>query len=256
VDDRKLELHEMNPTGRFSDRAADYVNYRPGYPAGAFDAMLAGLGGAATLTAADVGAGTGISARALADRVGQVIALEPNEAMRGAAAPHPRVRWSDGSAEATGLADGSVSLVLCAQAFHWFRPDEALAEFHRILRLGGRLALMWNARDHADELTGAYAAAIRAVGGEHPAEARDFDPAVISRTGLFPPARLVVLPNAQALDRRGLAGRALSASYVPREGAARDDLVARLDALHERHRDAAGLVHLRYETRLYMAGRA
>ena len=41
-----LPLHAMNPTGRFSDRAEDYVKYRPGYPAAAIDAILDGLGGA------------------------------------------------------------------------------------------------------------------------------------------------------------------------------------------------------------------
>jgi SAM-dependent methyltransferase len=253
MSEREPELHEMNPTGRFSDRAGDYVKYRPGYPPAAFDAMLAGLGEPAALAAADVGAGTGISARALADRVGQVVAVEPNAAMRGAATAHPRVRWVAGTAEATGLEPACIALVLCAQAFHWFRPGEALAEFRRILRPAGRLALMWNVRDDADPLTHGYTEVIRAVGGAHPAELRGFDPAVIAASGRFAPARLVSIPSAQPLDRAGLAGRALSASYVPRDGPARDELVARLEALHDRHRDAAGLVHLRYETSLYLA---
>jgi SAM-dependent methyltransferase len=247
------ELYDMDPTGRFSDRAADYVKYRPGYPPAAFDVMLAGWPDPSTITAADIGAGTGISARSLADRVAGVIALEPNAAMRAAAAPHPRVRWADGSAEETGLADAAVDLVLCAQAFHWFRPAESLAEFHRILRPGGRLALMWNARNRSDTLTFGYTEAIRAVSGEHPAEVRDFDPFIIAESGRFSPALRTILPNVQALDRDGLAGRALSASYVPREGPRRAELVARLDALFARHRDAAGLVHLRYETRLYLS---
>ena len=34
-------LHAMNPLERFSDRAADYVKYRPDYPEAAFDAILA-----------------------------------------------------------------------------------------------------------------------------------------------------------------------------------------------------------------------
>ena len=54
-------LHELNPIGRFSDRAIDYVKYRPGYPAEALDAILEGLRPPTQLVAADVGAGTGIS---------------------------------------------------------------------------------------------------------------------------------------------------------------------------------------------------
>ena len=37
-------LYEMNPTGRFTDRAQAYRRHRPSYPAGAVDAMVAGLG--------------------------------------------------------------------------------------------------------------------------------------------------------------------------------------------------------------------
>ena len=253
MSEREPELHERNPTGRFSDRAADYVKYRPDYPPAAFEAMLAGLGEPAVLRAADVGAGTGISARALAGRIASVLAVEPNAAMRAAAEQHPRVRWVSGTAEATGLAGASVELVLCAQAFHWFRPAEALAEFRRVLRPAGRLALMWNIRNDADELTHGYGDVLRAAGDAGVPEVLDFDPAVITPGGAFAPARVVKVPHTQLLTRVGLAGRALSASYVPREGPGRDAIVARLEALHDRHRDAAGLVTLRYETWLYLA---
>ncbi|MCB9846545.1 MAG: class I SAM-dependent methyltransferase [Phycisphaeraceae bacterium] len=245
-----------NPTTRFSDRAADYVRYRPGYPPEAVDAILDGLGEASSLIAADVGAGTGISARALAARGVRVIAVEPNQAMReaGTSAPGATIQWRDGRAEATGLAAGSVGLVLVAQAFHWFDQPAAIREFHRILRPGGRLVLMWNARDRRDPLTREYCAAIEAIDGEDPAEKRGLDETVIWREGLFEPPSMRACANFHELDGAGLIGRAMSASYSPKRGERHDELVRRLRDVFARH-ERGGVVRMVYETRVYAAGR-
>jgi SAM-dependent methyltransferase len=183
------------------------------------------------------------------------MAVEPNAAMRAAAEPHPRVIWHDGSAEASGLAPGSVDLVLCAQAFHWFRQHEAVKEFHGILRPGGRLALMWNNRDGRDPFTRDYIAAIRAVNGDSPIERREFDPSVIHRHGWFTEATLATFENQQPLSLEALIGRATSASYVPRGGRLFEVLSESLAALLERHRDAGGQVRMKYVTTVYLAGR-
>jgi SAM-dependent methyltransferase len=252
-DSDSLDLPSMNPTGRFSNRADDYVRYRPDYPASAIDTVLDGLGDPTSLVAADVGAGTGISARQLADRGVRVIAIEPNAEMRSAAVPHPRVEWRDGTAEATGLPSESVGLVACAQAFHWFRPREAIAEFRRVLRPGGRLALIWNVRDDRDAMTRGYIEAIHAVAGPHPAERRELPAGVVDSAGSFTPPRLLTFEHAQRLDPAGLIGRAASASYVPKESGVLAQLERRLTQLHARHRGPDGLVRLRYLTDVYLA---
>jgi len=249
------DFSELNPTTRFSDRVADYVRYRPSYPVAAIDAILSGLGDPFSLTAADVGAGTGISARLLAGRGVHVLAVEPNVDMQQGAEPHARVKWQTGTAEATGLAANCVDLVLCAQAFHWFRQPEALAEFQRILKPGGRLALMWNQRDSRDPFTAGYRQAIVDAEGESPLESREYDPGVMDRDGLFTPAKLIEMPNEQSVDLDGLLGRATSASYVPKTGERFEKLRDALTRLHREYADADGDVALRYVTQVYLATR-
>jgi len=246
-----MPLPDLDPTRRFSDRTDDYVRFRPDYPAEAIDSVLETCPDPVRWAVADIGAGTGISARLLGDRGVHVFAVEPNAEMRSAAESHPNVEWIAGTGEDTGLRQGSVDLVLCAQAFHWLRQAEAIVEFHRILRPGGRLAIVWNRRDREDPLTRGYIEAIHEVNGEHPAERRDFDPDVVRGDGRFGPPRLRSFPHVQSLDRSGLVGRARSASYVPKEGPGWERLVRLLDDLYETYKDAKGRVILRYRTEVW-----
>ncbi len=237
---------------RFTNRADDYARFRPAYPSAAIDAVLAGLAPPERLAAADVGAGTGISARLLAERGVAVTAIEPNAAMRAAGAPHPRVAWRDGTAEATGLADRAVDLVLCAQAFHWFAVEPTLREFQRILKPNGRLALVWNRRSTDDPFAMGYRAALEAIDGEAPAERSNFDPAKVTASGRFGGHRLVLADNATPLTFEQLRGRALSTSTVPREGPRLDRLLGLLRELHARHADAHGVATMRYRTQVHL----
>ena len=246
---------ELDTVGRFSDRAADYVRYRPTYPAEAIDAILEGLGPPERLVAADVGAGTGISARLLGERGVRVIAVEPGEGMRRAAEPHPNVAWVAGRAEATGLCPQAVDLVLCAQSFHWFRTADTLPEFARILKERGRLAIAWNRRSRRDPFTSDYRQAIVDVGGEIADETRAFDPAVIGDSGLFSSPERRSFPNFQRLDLDGLIGRARSASYVPKSGPAGERLLNLLRSLHRRYDEGSGFVTLVYETEVFCSKR-
>jgi SAM-dependent methyltransferase len=59
------------------------------------------------------------------------------------------VRTAVAGAEQIPVASRSVDVVVCAQSFHWFDHDRALPEIARVLRPGGRLALVWNHRDNA-----------------------------------------------------------------------------------------------------------
>jgi SAM-dependent methyltransferase len=137
--------------GDFTGLAGDYAEFRPGYAPQVATAILGYVGcDAADIDAADVGAGTGIWTRMLAARgLHSVIAVEPNEDMRGKGIETSRgmdIVWRKGSAEDTGLPDGSTDLVSMASSLHWADFDKACDEFYRILRPGGVFAALWNPR--------------------------------------------------------------------------------------------------------------
>jgi ubiquinone/menaquinone biosynthesis C-methylase UbiE len=137
--------------GDFTRLAGDYAKFRPGYAPQVATAILRYVGrDAACMDAADVGAGTGIWTRMLADRgLRSVVAVEPNDDMREQGietSRHTDIIWRKGSAEATGLPDGSADLVSMASSLHWADFDKACEEFHRILRPGGVFAALWNPR--------------------------------------------------------------------------------------------------------------
>ena len=137
--------------GDFTGLAGDYAKFRPGYAPQVASAILSYVGrAAASVDAADIGAGTGIWTRMLAARgLNSIVAVEPNDDMRGQGIETSRgthIAWRKGSAEATGLPDGSADLVSMASSLHWADFDKACDEFHRILRPGGVFAALWNPR--------------------------------------------------------------------------------------------------------------
>lgn len=247
-------LYQMNPLERFSDRAEDYALYRPSYPPKAIDSILKGLSAPSQLIAADIGAGTGISSRLLADRGIKVMAIEPNAAMRQAAKPHSLVKFQDGNAENTKLKNNSVDLVTCFQAFHWFNPEPTLKEFARILKPRGRLAAVWNNRDKQDEFTAEYSHLTTTVSNNQ-SELRYGTERFLRETSLFSTVTQVTFPYQQALDSLGLVGRAMSTSYIPKTGKAKEQFIARLYKLYDKYRDEQGLVYLQYQTNVYFNSR-
>jgi 2-polyprenyl-6-hydroxyphenyl methylase/3-demethylubiquinone-9 3-methyltransferase len=91
----------------------------------------------------DAGCGTGTLARWLAtERGAEVVALDAAEQMIANAPPSPGVEFRQGDVTATGLAAGSFDGVVCSSVVEYLdHPEDALREFHRLLKPGGQLVL-------------------------------------------------------------------------------------------------------------------
>ncbi|CAN5293080.1 hypothetical protein BH09PSE1_BH09PSE1_22140 [soil metagenome] len=148
----------MSRADRFSSGAARYDRFRPGYPAGMLAAVARAVADAPDAgPVVDVGAGTGIFTRQLAEALPgvDVIGLEPSEAMRRRAGEAGGARYLDGAAEALPFADGSVRALTAAAAAHWFDRTRFYAEAKRVLPSGGALAIL----DYPRDVEGSAAAA-------------------------------------------------------------------------------------------------
>ena len=240
---------------RFSNRVADYVRYRPGYPDELVQTLQREAGLSATSIVADIGSGTGISASLFLQLGCTVYGIEPNTEMRQAAeaqfADRPGFHSLAGTAEATTLPDQSVNLIAAGQAFHWFDPVRTRAEFQRILRPGGYVALFWNSRrtDSTPFLKAYEELLLRYSTDYSQVNHTNVDSAALARF-FDGPFQQRSFPSSQSFDLAGLRGRLMSSSYAPVPGEPRhEELMQELDRAF--HANAVkNRVEFEYDTEL------
>jgi SAM-dependent methyltransferase len=137
-------VSSVDPATSFGAAAGEYDRARPEYPALA----VAWLVPADARDVVDVGAGTGKLSSALVGPGRTVTAVDPDAKMlETLSASHPGIRTVVGSAEKLPLDDHSVDAIVFGQSWHWVDPPAASLEAARVLRVGGRLGLIWNIRD-------------------------------------------------------------------------------------------------------------
>jgi SAM-dependent methyltransferase len=238
-------VHPVAAAG-FDREAEAYERGRPDYPgeAVAWLAERAGVGEGATVL--DLGAGTGKLTRRLLATGARAIALEPVAGMRRVLRRALPGAWVvAGVAEAIPLRDSSVDAVTAGAAFHWFDGPATLEAVHRVLRPGGRLALIWSRRDQADPLQRAVSGLIDPYRGDAPRHGSKGWMAAFRGNGRFGPLRAASFPFVQEVDADGLVDRVRSISFVASApGAERERVLRRVRALAPRSGEPVRLAYV------------
>lgn len=214
------------PYTAFAEVAGAYERARPGYP----EEAVRWLAGDEPRDVVDLGAGTGKLTRVLVELGHRVTAIEPlPEMLELLPAAAPGAGAILGNAEVIPLPDAFADVVTSAQAFHWFDHEVALPEIARVLRPGGRLALVWNTRDDREP----WVERLSDLIGSEGTSVMDVDEP-IAVSGLFGPVEKAEFQIAQILDREALLDLVLSRSYcakLPR--AEREPVLAAVGALYD-----------------------
>ncbi len=241
---------------RFSNRVANYVKYRPNYPPEVLQLFRDEMNLLESSIVADIGAGTGISAKIFLENGNRVFAVEPNAAMREAAAEflkdYPRLTLVEGTSENTNLENNAVDFIVAAQAFHWFKVEEARTEFKRIAKDNGCVALIWNERKlDATDFLREYESFLHQHATDY-AEVRHENTSVEIIGEFFRGEfQKRTFQMAQIFDYAGLEGRLLSSSYTPTaENPLFAPMIEELKRLFTKHQKD-GRIDFLYDTNIY-----
>ena len=201
----------------FEAVADQYERARPSYAPGALDWLAERIGIGPGRRVLDLAAGTGKLTRQLVALGASVVAVEPGDAMRAVLERVvPDAEPLAGSAEAIPLAEGAVDAITVGQAFHWFRPDVALAEMHRVLRPRGGVALLWNQWDDDDPLQREIDELLDPLRSERARRDADLARSTLAESPLFGAIDERVFRHARVLDADRLVEWVSSTSAVVR----------------------------------------
>ncbi len=233
-----------------SERAAQaYRRARPEYPPAVVEHLAAELGLDARSLVVDVGAGTGKLTCALVAAGLRPVAVEPLEAMLNELRRElPGAPAARAVAERLPLAPRSADAVTVAAAFHWFDRDRAAAEFRRVLRPGGGLALLWQARVELASPWVRVGPILDRHRSGHPGTGGIL--AAVGDLPGFTPLRRAKFPNVEVHTPQGVVDRVLSVSYIAALPAAtRQAVAAEVAGILAGHDD----VTLEYEVVVFTA---
>jgi SAM-dependent methyltransferase len=192
-----------------------YERGRPGYPADAVAWLAMSLHITAESRVVDLAAGTGKFTRLLGPFAQRLVAIEPLEGMwRHLHKLSPALPVVASTAERLPMRNQSVDAVTVAQAFHWFKAEEALNEIRRVLKPGGRLGLVWNRRDESVPWVAELGRLLDRYERDTPRFARRLWAKAFEANAPFTPLEERTFQHEHELDVQGLQDRVVSVSFI------------------------------------------
>lgn len=246
----------LNPTTRFSNRAENYLKYRPHYP----EAIIKYLKTENVLkndsVIADIGSGTGFSSELFLKNGNTVYGVEPNKEMREAGenylSEYKNFTSINGTAENTTLDKNSIDIITAGQAYHWFDINKFKKEIKRIAKVNVYTVLFWNIRNlknagfsnDYENLLNEFGTDYKQV-GHHNISKGNYNEFF---EGEFHSDKF---DNEQWVDFEGLKGRLLSSSYVPEKNHPNYiPMIEKLKEMFHKHQ-VSGQLEFNYVTEVY-----
>ena len=133
----------MQTLGNFQKLAQAYRSGRRGFDEKIFEVLIQQINGLNGKRVLDVGCGTGIATRQLAQLGAEVVGSDISDEMIAEARQDSvGIEYVVNPSHKIPFTDGAFDLITAFSAFHWFTDSDSINEIKRVLKSGGSFAVI------------------------------------------------------------------------------------------------------------------